>query len=564
VEGVVPVVTVNEYTSGGTGHVNISLENSSGGLDTYGRNITAYGGGTFREDMYLDRGDVIINVIYVNDAQLAAMRAYAEGQLVSDDYYLVAGHNCVDFVEEVLRSGGLNSSVNDYVSNDRPVNFYAGVSDFVDQYLGGDSQLVNDIVNSGGNFIEDAVEIYGNFVTSVENSGFFEAMTSFASGVDDAFEDWFGGLAVDDCETENAEAGGIDPIIIDLAGLGTSLLSVEESQVVLNGIDGVATHTGWVQSGAGILAYDFDGDGAVDGLAEIDFRSLVAGASTDLSALAALDENKDGRFTADDSEFGNFLVWADSNEDGIAQPNEVATLAQLGIASIDVTINSQSYAEAGSQVHNTTTVTLSDGTVRTALDITFAVSMTTDFSVNENITVSADASGWAHIELGDAGVRFDAVLEDVGMGVQKLSIQDGAGDDDIRWDSDISALISISGGGDNTVHAGGGDDIVVSGGGDDQIFGGMGLDTFIFEGAFGSDTLSTGEGGDIIVVTVTAGATIHISDSEGGVLLQTVNGSLRIQDFTREGPDSDEIYINGELIDIIGVLNTSAGLEFAA
>jgi hypothetical protein len=48
------------------------------------------------------------------------------------------------------------------------------------------------------------------------------------------------------------------------------------------------------------------------------------------------DTNRDGVFNAQDEKFGEFMVWQDSNQNGVSDAGEVRSLADWGIASIDL------------------------------------------------------------------------------------------------------------------------------------------------------------------------------------------------------------------------------------
>ena len=59
-------------------------------------------------------------------------------------------------------------------------------------------------------------------------------------------------------------------------------------------------------------------------------------AETVFDALADLDSNNDGVFNAEDTEYANVQIWQDADQDGISDEGELTTLAEAGIASIDL------------------------------------------------------------------------------------------------------------------------------------------------------------------------------------------------------------------------------------
>ncbi len=87
--------------------------------------------------------------------------------------------------------------------------------------------------------------------------------------------------------------------------------------------------------------------------------SLEASSRSSLAALASLDSNDDGLIDASDASFANLAVWQDINHDGVSQASELASLADHGIASIDLHAIPADTTIDGQQV-------LSEGTFATA------------------------------------------------------------------------------------------------------------------------------------------------------------------------------------------------------
>ena len=104
--------------------------------------------------------------------------------------------------------------------------------------------------------------------------------------------------------------------------------------------DKVAFKSSWVNSSDGILARDIDGDGKITSGAELfgNFTKLKNGelAKNGAQALKDLDDNNDGIFDSNDKAFNEILVWQDKNSDGISQKNELKTLNEHNIKSIDL------------------------------------------------------------------------------------------------------------------------------------------------------------------------------------------------------------------------------------
>ena len=100
---------------------------------------------------------------------------------------------------------------------------------------------------------------------------------------------------------------------------------------------GAKVTTAWISSGDGLLFLDRNGNGTVDGAAEL-FGNVTAGVSHDdgFQALAELDANGDGTVDARDPAFRELRVWRDENHDGVSQPGELHTLEELSIRALSL------------------------------------------------------------------------------------------------------------------------------------------------------------------------------------------------------------------------------------
>ncbi|MBU3696300.1 calcium-binding protein [Dechloromonas sp.] len=133
-----------------------------------------------------------------------------------------------------------------------------------------------------------------------------------------------------------------DPLALDLDGDGLETVGITATTQILfdHDGDGVKTGTGWVKGDDAFLALDKNGNGTIDNGNELFGVDTVMSngqkAASGFAALADLDSNHDGLFSSLDAQFANVRVWRDLNQDGISQAEELQTLAQTGIASINL------------------------------------------------------------------------------------------------------------------------------------------------------------------------------------------------------------------------------------
>ncbi|ANW89316.1 Iron-regulated protein frpA [Neisseria meningitidis] len=133
-----------------------------------------------------------------------------------------------------------------------------------------------------------------------------------------------------------------DPLTLDLDGDGIETVATKGFAGALfdHRNQGIRTATGWVAADDGLLVRDLNGNGIIDNGAELfgDNTKLADGsfAKHGYAALAELDSNGDNIINAADAAFQSLRVWQDLNQDGISQANELRTLEELGIQSLDL------------------------------------------------------------------------------------------------------------------------------------------------------------------------------------------------------------------------------------
>ena len=149
------------------------------------------------------------------------------------------------------------------------------------------------------------------------------------------------------------------PLTLDLDGDGIELVSLDDSNIYWDiDQDGFAEHSGWVAADDGLLSIDLNGDGIINGHSEL-FGSLTEDGFT---ALSAYDTNSDGIIDASDTQFTEFLVWQDVNQNAISEESELYTLSELDIVSINLNATTpyNMYIE-GHNISHVSSYTVDDG-----------------------------------------------------------------------------------------------------------------------------------------------------------------------------------------------------------
>ncbi|MCX5815101.1 MAG: hypothetical protein NTX75_02515 [Proteobacteria bacterium] len=166
------------------------------------------------------------------------------------------------------------------------------------------------------------------------------------------------------------------PIILDLDGDGIETTSLTAGAYFDHDGNGFAEQTGWASSDDGILVMDRNNNGTIDNGKELFGDQTIlnngARAANGFQALAELDTNADGKIDANDAAFSNFKIWQDLDGDGYSASDELFTLQEEGIQSINTGYTLSSLVDANGNEHKQTgSFTKSDGTTATATDVWF-------------------------------------------------------------------------------------------------------------------------------------------------------------------------------------------------
>ncbi|WP_349306750.1 calcium-binding protein, partial [Chitinivorax sp. B] len=133
-----------------------------------------------------------------------------------------------------------------------------------------------------------------------------------------------------------------DPLVLDLDGDGIESIGATEARTVIfdHNRDSIQAGSGWLKPDDAFVVLDRNGNGTIDDGGELfgvdTILSNGGKASSGFAALADLDSNHDGRFNHLDDRYGQVKLWRDLNTDGISQGNELTSLADAGIATINL------------------------------------------------------------------------------------------------------------------------------------------------------------------------------------------------------------------------------------
>ncbi|MBN8543706.1 MAG: hypothetical protein J0M34_05520 [Alphaproteobacteria bacterium] len=263
------------------------------------------------------------HTISLSDEQFSNVTAYINSVTANPGVYNLGSNNCANFVQGVYGAAGQSGDIGDL---------------FTPEQL--------DTIGSIGEYIDN---IY-NLLNSP-----YDLLVPFAlDGFLDLSNELFGNPL-------------ISPLVLDLDGDGIELLSLANSHAFFD-LDNndFMQHTGWVMPDDGLLARDVNGDGVINDISELFGTQTTNG----FTALDALDSNNDNLITATDANFVQLRVWQDTNGNGYSEANELHTLSELGITSINLNYTAGGGTNQGHTIDGTSTYTI-NGNTRSIVDVWF-------------------------------------------------------------------------------------------------------------------------------------------------------------------------------------------------
>ncbi|MFO1258044.1 MAG: Ig-like domain-containing protein [Gammaproteobacteria bacterium] len=160
------------------------------------------------------------------------------------------------------------------------------------------------------------------------------------------------------------------PIVIDMSGSGLQLTSVQNGIVYDINSDGHLDQVSWIGMGNGFLVFDQNRDSIVNSANEFVLTNYSSEAQTDLEALRMVfDTNHDSKLDRFDSDWSQFGIWQDVNQNGLSEEGELLTLEQLNIESINLVALDEPTIVEGNLIYTSITITRTDGTTINAYDV---------------------------------------------------------------------------------------------------------------------------------------------------------------------------------------------------
>ncbi|NBA97855.1 calcium-binding protein [Pseudomonas sp. R5(2019)] len=183
-----------------------------------------------------------------------------------------------------------------------------------------------------------------------------------------------------------------DPLVLDLDHSGTiDLISLANTTGYFDrDMDGFAEASGLAAAEDGYLALDLNENGQID--ADELFGTAEMGGFTH---LAQYDSNNDDIINAEDTVWADLLVWQDLNENSFSETDELYTLADHDIISINLSSTAVSQTNQGHSITRTGTFTIDTG------------SGTANYAAHE---VNFQYDNVNTIYVGDYELDFDALL----------------------------------------------------------------------------------------------------------------------------------------------------------
>jgi hypothetical protein len=183
-----------------------------------------------------------------------------------------------------------------------------------------------------------------------------------------------------------------DPLVLDTnkdGFISTIALSDSNAYFDITG-DGIKEKVSWIAPNDGILVYDKNESGKIDGIDEV-FGNFTKNGFEELKEL--IDSNHDGKIDRQDELFNRLQIWNDTNGDGTTQTNELQSLKDAGVKSIDLNYVSTDITLGGATLTEASKYTDAQGNKELVADVNLEynpILTTVDTSTIPDYTVDPD------------------------------------------------------------------------------------------------------------------------------------------------------------------------------
>jgi hypothetical protein len=218
------------------------------------------------------------------------------------------------------------------------------------------------------------------------------------------------------------------PLVLDLNGDGVHTTSMAQGVAFDIQGTGQLSKTGWTDGHDGLLAIDLNQDGIINNSTELFGNStrLADGsqAPDGFVALGQYDSNHDGVMDANDAVFTSLKVWVDANGDGVSTPNELYSLMDLGVQSINLAAVTGSSQDNGNLLTLVSQWTSTDGQTHDLADVLFA-----NTPLNTQEAMLAFATWKVDLQTQPDGTNYQVQLADVLANSQQTCVITGNASD---------------------------------------------------------------------------------------------------------------------------------------
>lgn len=267
-----PVLQINQFTDGPTGHVNTTLVAGDGSKITYGANLSPGVGVQIETDRTSKRiadnpSAYSFHDITLTQAQYNAVLAFAQAADAGNNAYAVFCNNCVDFADRALAAAGFGRfAIANYLKDGTLTDVYAELAKYICvdgnwMYSGYDAPDFTDPTAANAVF-QSAFGYQPDWSWTGDVMDMFDLLQSLMgkSAFDEEMK-WARQAWLD--------AGG-SPIAIDLNGDGLVTTNYTPSNVYFDVTgDGVTEKTAWLSSEDAFLVVDRNANRKIDDVNEM-------------------------------------------------------------------------------------------------------------------------------------------------------------------------------------------------------------------------------------------------------------------------------------------------------